>query len=41
MKYVKNAIGWALGLLSAYMVFEGLIIFVNTSGVVQGANSGC
>ena len=40
MKYVKTAIGWALGLLSAYMVFEGLIIFVNTSGVVQGSEFG-
>lgn len=40
MKNVKNVIGWALGLLSAYMVFNGFIIFLNTSGSVQGSEFG-
>ena len=40
MKNVKTALGWALGLLSAYMVFNGLVIFANTSGVVQGSEFG-
>lgn len=40
MKNVKTALGWALGLLSAYMAFNGLVIFVNTLGVVQGSEFG-
>lgn len=40
MKNVKKIFGWALGLLSAYMVFNGLVIFANTSGVVQGSEFG-
>lgn len=40
MQNVKTVLGWALGLLSAYMVFNGLVIFVNTSGVVQGSEFG-
>lgn len=40
MKKVKNAIAAALALLSAYMVLNGLTIFVNTSGVVQGSEFG-
>lgn len=40
MKKVKNAIAVALALLSAYMVLNGLTIFINTSGVVQGSEFG-
>ncbi|GAB1411485.1 MAG: hypothetical protein HKUEN07_01380 [Rhodocyclaceae bacterium] len=40
MKKLRTAIAIALALLSAYMVFNGLTIFVNTSGVVQGSEFG-
>lgn len=40
MKKVKNVIAVALALLSAYMVLNGLTIFINTSGVVQGSEFG-
>lgn len=40
MKKVKNVIAVALALLSAYMILNGLTIFVNTSGVVQGSEFG-
>lgn len=40
MKNITKILGWALGLLSAYMVFNGFVIFVNTSGVVQGSEFG-
>lgn len=40
MKNVTRALGWALGLLSAYMAFNGFVIFVNTSGAVQGSEFG-
>jgi len=37
MKNRKNVIGWALGLLSVFLVFEGAPMFVRTSGTVQGS----
>jgi hypothetical protein len=40
MKNVKNVIGWGLGLLSAYMAFNGFVIFLKTSGSVQGSEFG-
>jgi len=40
MQNLKTALGWALGLLSVYMVFNGLIIFDNTTGHVQGSEFG-
>ncbi len=40
MKKVKTAIAVALALLSAYMILNGLTIFVSTSGVVQGSEFG-
>lgn len=40
MKNAKTIIGWVLGLLSAYMIFDGLMIYINTSGYVQGSEFG-
>ena len=40
IKKIKSVIAIALALLSAYMVLNGLTIFVNTSGVVQGSEFG-
>lgn len=40
MKNIKTYLGWALGILSAYMAVNGLIIFYNTSGPVQGSEFG-
>jgi hypothetical protein len=40
MKNVKGITGWALRVLSAYMIFKGFIIFINTSGSVQGSEFG-
>lgn len=40
MKIAKNIIGWVLGLLSAYMIFDGVILFLGTSGRVQGSEFG-
>ena len=40
MKNIKTYLGWALGILSAYMAFNGLVIFYNTSGPVQGSEFG-
>lgn len=38
--YIKTLFDWALGLLSAYMFYNGIIIFINTSGVVRGSEFG-
>lgn len=40
MKNIKTILTWALGFLSAYMVFNGFAIFINTSGIVQGSEFG-
>jgi len=40
MKTIKRFIGLTLGILSAYMIFNGYTIFQNTSGVVQGSEFG-
>lgn len=40
MKKIKYVIAGALALLSAYMVLNGVTIFVNTTGVVQGSEFG-
>lgn len=40
IKTIKNVLAWALGLLSIYMIINGLIVFTNTSGVVQGSEFG-
>ena len=40
MQKIKNVLAVALALLSTYMVFNGAIIFVNTSGMVQGSEFG-
>ncbi len=40
MKKIKTGIAVTLAVLSAYMLVNGLSIFVNTSGVVQGSEFG-
>ena len=41
MKKIRQAIALALGLLSAYMILAGLVVFLSTSaGVVQGSEFG-
>jgi hypothetical protein len=40
MKKIKNALAFGLALLSTYMVLNGLTIYVNTSGVVEGSEFG-
>jgi hypothetical protein len=40
MRRIKPVLAVALALLSAYMLFNGFTIFVNTSGVVQGSEFG-
>ena len=37
MKILKNLIDWTLIALCAYMVFDGLLIFMVTNGRVQGS----
>ncbi len=40
-KYLfKNISDWTLGLLSAYMIYNGTYIFFKTSGFVQGTEFG-
>lgn len=40
MKKIKNVIAVLLALLSAYMILNGIIVFVNTSGAVHGSEFG-
>jgi hypothetical protein len=40
MNIAKKLIDWTLVGLCAYMVFDGLLIFVGTSGQVQGSEFG-
>jgi len=38
--YIKTLCNLALALLSVYMIYNGIIIFINTSGFVQGSEFG-
>lgn len=40
MEMIKSVVSWALVLLSAYMVFDGALMFLGTSGQVQGSEFG-
>jgi len=40
LSYIKTLVDWILGLLSAYMIYDGIIIFINTSGLVRGSEFG-
>lgn len=40
MKNTKPIFGWVLGIWSAYMTINGLMVFYNTSGPVQGSEFG-
>lgn len=40
MKNADKFIGWAFGVFSVYMVFDGFLTFLSTSGRVQGSEFG-
>ena len=40
MNHAMTIINWALGLLGAFMVYDGCLIFTGTSGYVQGSEFG-